>query len=383
MRYLTTFLFIFIASFNAFSQYSFFRTDSTSSSGLKIVDNGPILNAMQCEVIEKENTKSKIYSPYTVNKYGLDDGRVYVSKYIQIGDSTKKVFLEQLVKNKTSLYVYNAKNTKIFYIEKDSSSLIELSKYDKENNDFRVNLSKITNDCENVKDAVKLVDYTNKSLSKLINNYNDCIGKPFPVIKYGFIVGYGFRDLEVVADGLYKHNGYIKDKFKSLINNKYEASILPGAFIDLPIAMSCFSLHADIYLSKYRYSFTNTSESEILDFVANTTSIYLPILMRYSFSGKTLRPFVNVGLNNTYNLQNSTVFYETPTDPDYISLQSVDRNSYISKFQPGFTAGAGIECKLNYKHSIFIEFRYNKQFGISDTDTFNNTQMDLLASINI
>ena len=375
MRYLTVILIICTASLTAFGQSSFFRTDSINNYGYKIVDNGSIKNAIQCEV--EDHKKSRIYSPNEVKEYRFGDGRVYVSKYIQIGDSMKRVFLLQLVKDKTTLYVYNGKKTKLFYIEKDSTSLIELSKYHKENKriDFRIDLSKITDDCQSIKDAIKLATYNDKSLSKLITNYNNCSAKPFPFIKYGFILGYGFRDLEAVGNNLYE--------FKGFVNNKYKGSILPGVFIDCPISMSYFSFHADVYFSKYGYSFTKTTALNSLDFVANTTSIHLPLLVRYTLPGMTLRPFVNGGLNCTYNLQNSTTVYNTLINPNYVELQSVDKKSYIPKYQIGFSAGAGVEYKLNYKHSVFIELRYNKQFGLSNNNTFNNTQLELLTGINI
>jgi hypothetical protein len=377
MRYLTVFFIICTASLTAFGQSSYYQTDRTTSYGIKIIDNGSIKNAIQCEVEVEENKKSRIYTPYEVKEYGLEDGQVYVSKYIQVGDSKRRVFLLRLVNDKTTLYVYNGKNVKLFYIEKDSTSLIELPKYYKNNKktDFRSDLAKITDDCVNIKDAIKLVSYTDKSLSKLITYYNNCDATPFPYVKYGLILGYGSQDLEAVATDL--------NEFKSLINNKYKGSILPGVFIDYPISMSNFSFHADVYFSKYGYSFAKTSAISSIDFVANTTSIHLPILLRYTLPKMVLRPFVNSGLNCTYNLKNSTTIYKTLINPDYIELQSVNKNSFISKYQIGFSAGAGIEYKLNYKHSVFIELRYNKQFGLSYNKTFNNTQLELLTSINI
>jgi opacity protein-like surface antigen len=69
--------------------------------------------------------------------------------------------------------------------------------------------------------------------------------------------------------------------------------------------------------------------------------------------------------------------------PDYIELLSIDTRSYISKFQFGFSVGAGFEYKLNYKRSVFIEFRYNKQLSNSSTYSFNSTQLELLTGLNI
>lgn len=375
LRHITIFLFLYTASLGAFGQGSFFRTDSVSYYGSKIIDNGAIKNAMQCEV--EENKKSRIYSPNEVQEYRLGDGQVYISKSIQLGDSVKRVFLLQLVKAKTTLYVYNGKNIKLFYVEKDSTSLIELPKYHKENKkvDFRIDLSKMTDDCQGMKDVTKLVSYADNSMSKFISNYNICSSKPFPFIRYGFILGYGFQDLEFVGNNIYK--------FESFVSNRYKGGFLPGVFVDCPILMSYFSFHADVYFSKYGYSFTKTTAERSLDFVNNTTSIHMPLLVRYTFPEITLRPFVNAGLNCTYNFRNNTAVYNTLINPGYVLLQSVDHQPYVSKYQLGFSVGAGIEYKLNYKHSAFIELRYNKQLGLSLIDTFNNMHLQLLTSINI
>jgi len=375
MRYLTLFIFICAVSFAAYSQNAYFQTDSITDYNAKVIDNGSIKNAIQCVV--EENKKIRIYTPYEVKEYGLGNGRVYISKSIQLGDSVKRVFLRQLVKEKTTLYVYNGKGVKLFFIEKDSASLIELSKYHKDNEkiNFRSDLSKITDNCLNIKDAIKLVSYTNKSLSKLITYYNDCIASPFPYLKYGLILGFGVQDLEAVRNDAYA--------FKDFVNNKYTGSILPGVFIDYPIAMSSFSIHADVYFSKYGYSLSKTTSSNHTDFVANTTSIHVPLLVRYTLPLMILRPFVNAGLYYTYNLRNSTTVYTTLINPVYEELQSVDTHSYISKYKLGFSVGTGVEYKLNYNHSLFIELRYNKQFGFSYDDAFHNNQFELLTSINI
>lgn len=375
MRYVSVFFILFSAVILSFGQNSFYQTDSVVYYGSVIIDNGLIENAIRCEI--KQKTNNLIYSPDEVLGYGFSDGRVYVSKQIQIGDSIKRVFLLRLVEDKTTLYVYYGKAHKVFYIEKDSASVIELLKYNKENKEvvFRKELSKITADCQSISNAIKLVTYKVKPLSKLIENYNNCSAEPFPFLKYGLILGCGVRSIEIKGNKL--------AEYKDFVNNRYKGSILPGFFIDCPIEMSNFSFHTEMYLSRYRYSFSSTSTSNILDLVANTSSIHLPVLLRYTLPEMTIRPFVNGGLNVVYNMQNSTVLYNTLITPDYIELKSIDRTSYISKFQFGFSVGAGIEYKLNYRQSVFIEFRCNKQLSSSNKYTFNNTQLELLTGLNI
>ncbi|MDD2797446.1 MAG: porin family protein [Bacteroidales bacterium] len=372
--------FIFgIFHFSIYGQGAYFLTDSISSTGENIIDNGDLLNAQFCTV--EEGKKSIRYTPYQVKEYGLNDGRIFFSKTIQIGDSLRKVFLLQLVKGKISLYYYRGKSTKTFFWEKDSTTLHELPKRHKNfsKKGFRDDLADLMNDCDNVKDATTVVNYNSKSLTELITYYNSCTKKPLQHFRYGFLLGAGLNRLEVAA---FHINSAANLKFS------YEAEFSPGIFIDFPIEMSNFSFHTDLYFTKTGYYFNSiytdvNFATKNTTFVANTTSIYIPVLLRYTLPTISFRPFFNTGLIYAYNIKNNTDIYTSTIYPSHIESSIVDNSLLITKSQIGYSAGAGIEYKLSNEHSVFIDLRYNKLFSLPNNYNLNKSSVQLIVAVNL
>lgn len=379
MRKVISFFVFCIIPFGIYGQNAYFITDSISSFGVNITDNGDLLNARFCTV---ESAKGIIrYTPNEVKEYGLNDGRIYVSKTIFADDSLKKVFMLRLVKGKFSLYYYRGKNIKTFYWQKDSTTLYELPKYHKDHPEinFRKDLEYLTSDCENVRNATKLVSYNIKSLTKLVTNYNDCVLKPFQHFRYGLLLGYGLNKLETSPDQLGS---------AANINFDFVGGVLPGIFIDYPIKMSNISLHTDLYFTKNGYSYYSSYvDKDLIEentfFVANTTSINIPVLLRYTFPTINVRPFLNAGFIYTYNIKNSTGIYTSTIYPTYIQTTVFDENSHITKNELGISAGAGVEYILNYKHSVFFELRYNKLFSLPNENNLNKSEFQLIVGVNI
>jgi opacity protein-like surface antigen len=156
-----------------------------------------------------------------------------------------------------------------------------------------------------------------------------------------------------------------------------------------PINMSDFSLHADLNFTKSGYSYNsesynnNLSLNQNIIFLANTSSINLPVLLRYTFPYMHIKPFLNVGLIYTYNIINSTAIYTSTIYPTYIETSTIDKTSLISKSQLGFSCGTGVEYKLNNRHAVFIELRYNKLHSSSSDYILNKSEFQIITGINI
>jgi opacity protein-like surface antigen len=378
MRKVLLFLVFCLLPFCFYGQTSYFVTDSVYSIGSKIIDNGSRSNAQFCAV--ETNNSIVQYTANKVKEYGFEDGRVYVSKNIHVSDSLQKVFLLRLVKGKLSLYYYSGKSGNTFFWEKDSTKFFELPKNHKDYSkmNFRDDLTFLTSDCENMRNATKLVSYNIKSLSELVRNYNDCKLVPFKYFRYGILFGLGINRLETSAENSITG-----------VDFKYIGSTLPGVFIDYPINMSDFSLHADLNFTKSGYSYNsesynnNLSLNQNIIFLANTSSINLPVLLRYTFPYMHIKPFLNVGLIYTYNIINSTAIYTSTIYPTYIETSTIDKTSLISKSQLGFSCGTGVEYKLNNRHAVFIELRYNKLHSSSSDYILNKSEFQIITGINI
>lgn len=379
MRKIILFLVFSILPLCFYGQTAYIFKDSTLVYQDKITDNGEDLNSQYCTV---DTGKEEIhYTPDQISEYGLNDGRVYVAKSIYMDYAWKKVFLLRLAKGKLSLYSYKGKSTVTFFWEKDSIHIYELPKYHKDNPEmnFRNDLEYLTSDCEIVQKSIYRVRYNSTSLTELINNYNECKQKPFVFFRYGILLGFGLNKLE---------NSAFHTTIASSVNFRYESNILPGLFADYPIHMSDFSIHADLYFTKSGYSYKNNFAvdeftQKNIDFVANTTTINIPVLIRYTLPFMEIKPFLNAGLVYAYNFKNSTVIYNSTIFPTYKESSGLEGTSMISKNQVGLSAGGGMEFKLNEKHAVFIELRYNQLNCIPNQYSLSKSEFQLITGLNL
>lgn len=363
-------LFLNLLPLTISGQNEYISTDSKTTIGIKLVDGGDVLNSRFCQVKKRNNIIK--YSPYEIEEFGFKDGRVYLSKEIQLSDSVQKVFLERLSKGKANLYYFKNKEFKTFFLEKDSTSFLEISKHNNDNITYNQQLMDLFLDCSNVKDAINFVSYNKKSLSKIINRYNNCELKPFPHFRYGLIVGYYIAKLIPVSDNSNEDINYF--------DFSYDGGFLSGLFIDSPISVSDFSLHTEFYYSKHGYSYNKFVDNKDLDFVANISSLKLPVLLRYSYPSIKYRPFINLGGIMTFNIKNENLLYETTVLNNIVEINDTQNTSLIGKYQAGYSVGAGIEYSLNLQKSLFVELRYNKLFD--NVRVLNESIINLLTGIN-
>jgi hypothetical protein len=350
-------LFIGLLPLTIFGQNAYISTDSTTIIGLKLVDGGEIMNSRFCQV-KKKNEIIK-YTPNELIEYGLKDGRIFISREIQLSDSKERVFLERLNKEGAILFYYRGKGIKSFFLEKDSSLFLEIQRHNQDNNSYTKQLMILTSDCSNVLDAVKFVRYNKKSMSKLISRYNNCELKPFPHLRYGLVLGYELANLNPSPDNL---GGYVHN-----INFRFDGGLMIGFFLDIPILVSDFSLNTGLNFSKHGYSFNKLVGNQEFDFVANISSLKLPVLIRYTYPSNRFRPFVNLGGIMNYNIKNENLLYETTITEDFIEIDVSQNVSLIDNIQVGYSIGSGIELSLDQRSSMFLEFRYDKLYGSSNT----------------
>lgn len=355
-------------------QTSFVEFDSITYGGATLIDGGDRINSSVCQI--KKGEEILKYSPEQVNRYGLSDGRIYVSKEIHVNDtSVQRVFLEQLIKDKTTLYYYKGKSLKTFFIEKDSTLFMELRKNDNLNhrNSFHDNLFNFASDCRNVSDASKLVTYNRRALSEFIQRYNNCDSKPFPFFKYGFILGYGLTKVSPASstdlDYLYH------------INFKYDPGYILGLFIDCPILVSDISFHSEFLYSKNGYSYSLDNSGDIIDLVINTTSLSIPVLIRYTLPTLKTQPFFEFGGIYTYNVRNEGIELESSKNNDVITVLNASYNTLVPDRQIGYSFGGGIQFSLRYRNILTLGLRYSKLYRISEQGALNEKAINIISSI--
>jgi hypothetical protein len=367
-------LIITAPNFQLLCQKDYYMKNNQGTYGIKLVDGGAFANSKQCEI--KNGEKSIIYGPDIVSEYGFGDGRVYISKTIKVNDTARMVFLERLIKGKINLYFYKGENGKKYFLEKDSSNFIELVKKSISNEklSFKEVLQSYTKDCDNFSDFVEQIHFNKYSLSRLVEKYNFHNFKPFPVLKYGAI-------LELGQTTLVKTNNSSDNPLMiAHFNNDYYISF--GLFLDIPLLLSDFSFHPEVYYIKNGFTSHKKTNSSVVDYIINTSSINVPLLFRYTFPNSKYKPFLNIGLLYAYNYRNDNLVYQTVKMDNIYEIYLPSKQLLVSQNQFGYSLGSGFELKVNSMNSINIEFRYSSLYSISG-GSFKNNRIQLLMGINL
>jgi len=353
-----------------FAQDDYYATKDRMAAGVRLVNGSDKDNSKFCKL--KEKSKIITLTPYDIIEYGFKDGTAYFSKDIQLEDSVRKVFLERLCTGGISLYYYKDNRIKLFFLEKDSSSLIEIAKRNKEGLKYNFQLMRAFTDCSNLLDATRLVSYNKKSLTNLITRYNTCDTRPFPHFKYGFYAGYELLKL-VPPSG---------DEMTSQFNFKYEGGPMLGILIDNPILVSDFSIHSELMFSEHTFSYNNKVADGDFDFIAKITTIKIPLLVRYTFPLNKFRPFFNVGGLAAFNIKNVNSVYESIINQYDIEINKISTHSMIPDRQFGFSAGGGVERTINYKNSICLSVSFSKLYGFSNPEYMKNSVISIVTGYN-
>jgi hypothetical protein len=333
---------------NAYGQKSdYIATDSSLTSGIKLIKGTPIENAQFIQLKKKNETIQ--YYPDQLSEYGFKNGTVYESKTISMAGQTKTVFLERLESGKINLYFYSAKGVNTYFIERDTTVLVEINKDD----DFRKTISEHTSDFSWIVEQVQLVNYKPKSLSKLISLYNNGHYKHLPFPRFGITTGYSRTSLP-------------STRFQNQLNDISftPSSVLAfGFFVDLPIEMSNISFNVGLNFSKSGFSASSSSVQAGIDAVVNITSANIPFLLRYTLPTLVWRPFVNAGGIYSYHLRNYNRVYESIINQSTITINEMSREPIISEGMLGYSFGLGLQRNLNYKKIISVELRLNQLYG--------------------
>ncbi len=354
-----------------YGQRGYFATDSTASINIKLIDGGDLMNSKFCRV--KEGDKIIKYTPYKVKEYGFKNGQIYISKEIQISDSSAKVFLERLYNGKTTLYYYKNKGTKSYYIEKDSTLFTEIHRQDENDSNYNAQLLELTKDCPNVSEATKYVSYNKLSMTKFVERYNNCVLKPFPHFRYGININYILTKFIATSNSKEELNTF---------DFKYSGGFGFGFFIDKPILVSDFSLYIEFNYAKHKHSYYNKIENKDLDFITKISSFELPISIRYTYPHQKNRPFINLGGIISYHFINESNFYETTINENVVQINDVFDSPLIEESHFGYSFGCGIEYMLNSRNSVFFEIRKNNLFNISGSGMIQSSNLYFITGIN-
>lgn len=339
-----------------FSQQAYISTESYRSAGVKVVEGTARDNCSFIKVKDRKAGTVTTYFPTDLDEYGLKDGVVYISRTINVNGENRRVFLKRLVEHGVSLYYYTSKDHRAFYLESGDTTLIELTNNGERY--YKAILSDKMADCAPSKGNVRVVQYKQNSLKRLVSNYNTCSSKPLPYKKIGVVAGFELTGITTPS----RYTGELEGNF-DFGNHK---GAVVGVSFDAPIDGGYFSAHGDVLLSKSGYSIHHRNKDVDTDVVINFTSLDLPLQVRYTIPTRKVQPFVNMGGVVSLRMKNTSAVYRATVGPDAIYIDEVSRNTLISNSSLGFATGAGIQFKVNLRNTVSLELRFVKTYNESD-----------------
>lgn len=336
--------FFTISSVSIFSQNLIVKSNGATYSGITLIRGNDKLNAKICRMA-KINNVIVVFTPDSLLRYRFKNNRLFISETIDIAGTQKKVFLEKLVDDTTSLYHYVDDEHDIFFLQKNEGELIMM----KENNgQFQGILQQLLDSCVVVNQVIPKVKFNKRALYMLVKAYNQCDLWDFSIKTFGIFAG-----------GSYVF--YSPGKNLTGVDFKKTFGATLGLFIDYPLVIKHLYFHPE-----FVYSYANLETKEpvktgLIAFKTNISTLAIPLLIRYKIDEQRMKPFFNAGLAYAQNFVKVNENYKS-----FMALYSMSKKELYPKADISMIGGLGFQYNLNMLHSIYLELRYSRSFSPFD-----------------
>jgi len=401
------FLLFFIVSFLNSNAQSYFdegyivTLEGDTVRGL--IYTGAVYNFCRFKKTESD-TKVSTYAPYEIKGFGIINDKCFVSKVIT-GKVNNKVeyFLECLITGPTSLYKTN--NT--YYIETADTIIslaVEQKIIERDHGGKSTMFMKkyvgilryLFMDCEDLSSKIDKIKLTDKSLTKIVKEYNNCKYSPFdndksyieyktikPWIKadFGVIGGMVYYKLEDLSDyNPHLNNPDIGGMPVSTLTYTFGPQLYlswPRRFPRFSLVTGCYYLPANF---KTNYSYERDDIKYYNDVTINNKILKFPVGARWIFPGGKISPTLSTGLSfSKYIDQSYKAIIETEDINNIIITRELDLEFHDPK--TGIWLGVGINTSLSDKLQGFVELRGEVDNINSSYNSYNEIQIYLIVGV--
>ncbi len=377
---------ILLITFVCLSEFSFSQTDyrsgyvvtNANDTLFGLVDYREKAKAYKsCDYKVSKGQNTVTYKPGNIIGYGFENDKFFQSREIVIKNQPSQiVFLEVIVRGFISLYKYEG----TYFIEKNNDGLQQLISETKEvfiegeglfknTNQHIGTLNMLLFDCAEIRTRVQKIKLEEKSLTKLIEDYNRCKGKssntfkakrPWTKAIVGLTVGLNVSQLKFDTNPGYEH-----------LTGDFEVSKSPmvGVSFDIlsPRLSERISFHGDfLYLTSkyYNYTLYNSSSSVERNYVTlELQQLKVPIGIRYIFPKREFTPYFNAGISSTIHLSSNSKWVQEVESNSVVNTNENEALTIKNK-QFGLWGGCGVLKSINNKLNAFLELRYEQTDGV-------------------
>jgi hypothetical protein len=318
------------------------------------------------------------YGPGSIIGYGFKNDKFFQSREVSIRDqSSQVVFLEVIVRGLVSLYRFKD----AYFVEKGTGGLSELINEKKElvvggrrmtRNTYQYigTINRLVFDCFKITAKVQKARLTEKSLSKLIEDYNRCKGvpgvtfkdkKPWLRAQVGATAGLNVSQLNFDDVLGYQH-----------LAGNFDVSKSPmiGASLNIfsPRLSERFSFQGDLFYltSNYNnYTIDRSDASPKNNYISiELEQLKIPIGIRYTFPKREFTPYLNLGVSSTIHVGSNRKWVQKVEAYGVVHTYEYEALAIKDK-QFGLWGGGGVIKSINNKLNAFIELRYERTDGIA------------------
>lgn len=359
--------FLFISLFPAilFAQMGYYAIDTTNFSGIKLKDEGN-LNFKFCQV--KKGNQIIRFSPNDIESYGFNDRRFYKAFTIDVNDRQERYFLQSLVTGKVNLYYAVIEGEKKYFLtDSIRPNPIEIPQLLNNNKLF---VDSMLDYCPQAITNIPYVRTRRNDLMRYIKDYNSCANRPFLRTRFGFEIGATSYNLSAVNyTWLYPIPG-----------NMNFIGFAFGAFADIPFSAINLSIHPELNFEYFKDSKAFFHDYDY-DLVLNSSSVTIPVYLRYTVMKKSLSPFFQVGPVYSRSIHKNSTLYQYDTVGDEIFTSVID-SRVLQNDMAGYSFGTGVISNYGSKYSWFAEADFNKIHNLKkNTNLYNRYEIALKIGI--
>jgi hypothetical protein len=338
-----------------------------------------ISNIKQCTFKETSTGHERTYSPDDLEGYGVEGKSFFYVAAIQTEYSTsRKVFLECVVKSKVSFFLYRDR----FFLKSGDGveELVEVNEEIQKNGKsftttrplYKSVLQKQMEDCSTIHENLVNTSLSEKSLAALFKNYASCIGHEAVAFdtrnskthktRYGFTLGLLAADLNL------KTESYPRYSFGETASGSASFSFTPSFFMELGISKK-FDLCTGItwYYTKNELRSESAVTNLTHNFSLEVSRIEIPVLVKYTLSNGALKWSLKGGVGFDGVVKNDHSLIVSTTGSGYVLSEytnDLKENGLVMNAMGGICTEF-----LIGNRSFLIEGFYNKSGSLVKTET--------------
>ncbi|MBS2098283.1 hypothetical protein [Carboxylicivirga linearis] len=337
---------------------------------------GDIRNMKVCSFKKQESEMVTEYLAKDIFGYRFDEGKFYISKYIESESVEDTVFVEFLLSGIRNLYYYKNHNFSAYYVDDGEGSLLELennevnikrngTSYIYDDQRYRGMLTYIFQDCPELKSDINKTNLSHKSLINITKKYHDykcddevCIiyEKELPVftIEVEPSIGYSLASLTF-------NDGYYFNEMDFTASHSAQLGVTLN--MKLPKLNEKMSLAFSGLLNKDYFYATSSDEywnNRVVNnyYHVHTFNLLTGMELRYTYPKGNVRPEIFAGGFINY-LLDSEVKYEVENVISSTVSTKYAQLDVLEKSYQGLMGGIGLKYRLFTSLTVFNRLRYN------------------------